>query len=115
MERTDGMARTGRLSAAFRIAILTALLAPARSGSAQDATAARIPPTPEAWDSVYIGGVKVGHIHTKVESLSDKGRPLVRVRYDADLSFKRDKDQVNIVQQYGTIEKPDGAVLKLET
>jgi transglutaminase-like putative cysteine protease len=71
----------------------------------------------ESWDAIYLGanGNKVGYYHTKVEKIKEDNRDLLRVRYDAFLKFKRDKDTVSIQQQYGTIEKPDGEVLKLET
>ncbi|HEV3168591.1 MAG TPA: transglutaminase-like domain-containing protein [Isosphaeraceae bacterium] len=99
------MVRSSRLVSGLRVfAGFLAVLSLAGSAVAQ-----------EAWDSVYIGGVKAGYIRLRVEPLSDKGRELIRVRYDLVLKLKRDKDQVTIQQQWGTLEKPDGEVLKLET
>jgi transglutaminase-like putative cysteine protease len=72
-------------------------------------------PTSESWDAVYIAGSKVGHIRTYIEPVKDKGRDLLRVRVDLELSFRRDKDQVLLGMEYGTIEKPDGSVLRLDT
>ena len=82
--------------------------------SAQEPSAAKTKGQ-SAWDAVYIAGSKVGYIHTRVEPLTEAGRDLRRVRYDASLSFNRGKDPVTILQQYGTIETPEGEVLKLET
>lgn len=74
-------------------------------------------PTSESWDAVYIAGSKVGHIHTYIEPVKDKekNRDLVRVRVDLDLNFRRLEDQVALQMEYGTIETPDGSVLRLDT
>ena len=69
----------------------------------------------EAWDAVYIAGSKVGHIQTKVEGVEDKGRKLLRVQVDTTLSFKRGDDTSTMQLQYGTIETPEGSVLRLDT
>ncbi|HMB04986.1 MAG TPA: transglutaminase family protein, partial [Isosphaeraceae bacterium] len=69
----------------------------------------------ESWDAVFIAGAKVGHIHTFVEPVKDRGRDLLRVRVDTVLNFKRDNDQVTTKLQYGTIETLDGQVLRLDT
>ncbi|MBV8232369.1 MAG: transglutaminase domain-containing protein [Planctomycetaceae bacterium] len=76
-----------------------------------------VAPTPaqESWDAVYMAGAKVGHIHTYVQPVTDRGRDLVRVRVDMVLSFKRLNDRVRIEMRYGTIETPDGSVLRLDT
>ncbi|WP_406695421.1 transglutaminase domain-containing protein [Singulisphaera sp. Ch08] len=71
--------------------------------------------THESWDAVFISGAKVGFIHTYVEPLKDKGKSLVRVRQDMEFTFKRLDDRVTIKTMYGTIETPEGSVLKLET
>lgn len=72
-------------------------------------------PTTESWDAVYLGGAKVGHIHTYIEPVKDKDRELLRVRVDLVLSYKRLKDRVTMHMQYGTIETRDGEVLRLDT
>ncbi len=72
-------------------------------------------PTSESWDAVYIAGSKVGHIRTYIEPVKDKERDLFRVQVDLELKFRRDKDQVELGMEYGTIEKPDGSVLRLDT
>ncbi len=69
----------------------------------------------DSWDAVFLSGQKVGHIHTFVAPVRDKGRDLFRVRVDMVLSFKRDKDRVTIETRYGTIETPEGAVLRLDS
>jgi hypothetical protein len=69
----------------------------------------------ESWDAIYMAGSKVGHVHTFVEPVNDKGRKLLRVRVDTVLNFRRGKDLVTNKLQYGTIETLDGSVLRLDT
>jgi hypothetical protein len=69
----------------------------------------------ESWDAVYMGGAKVGSIHTTVTPVKDRGRDLLRVRVDMKFQFKRLKDQVRIETMYGTIETLEGSVLRLDT
>jgi transglutaminase-like putative cysteine protease len=100
MRRLSRSARPGGLLALSAVLVLT--------GAA---------PSSESWDAVYIAGSKVGHIHTYIEPVRDKekDRDLVRVRVDLDLKFRRLKDEVTMSMEYGTIEKPDGSVLRLDT
>jgi len=69
----------------------------------------------ESWDAVYVSGNKVGHMRTRVASVKDKDRQFVRVLVDFNLAFKRGNDSSTIEVQYGTIETPDGEVLRLDT
>ena len=70
----------------------------------------------ESWDAVYVGGAKVGHMHVRVRPVKDsRGRELLNVIVDWELTFKRGNDTVALKQQYGTIETKDGSVLRLDT
>lgn len=69
----------------------------------------------EAWDAVFLAGNKIGYIHTFIEKVEEKGRPLNRVRVDTVLSFRRGDDVVTQKMMYGTIETPEGEVLRLDT
>jgi len=69
----------------------------------------------ESWDAIYMAGSKVGHVHTFIEPVNDKGRKLLRVRVDMVLNFKRGRDLVTNKLQYGTIETLEGSVLRLDT
>src|SRR4051794_32149742 len=69
----------------------------------------------ESWDAVYLSGSKVGYIHTFIEPLKDRGRDLLRVRVDTVLTFKRLDDKITMELRYGTIETPQGSVLRLDT
>jgi hypothetical protein len=69
----------------------------------------------ESWDAIYIGGKKVGFMHVWVTPLQEKGRDLVRVRVHWEFNIKRGDNLVSMLLEYGTIEKPDGSVLRLET
>jgi transglutaminase-like putative cysteine protease len=69
----------------------------------------------DSWDAVYRGGSKIGHIHTWVEKVSDRGRDYNRVRIDIEQRLKRRDDETVIRLMYGTIETLDGEVLKLDT
>jgi transglutaminase-like putative cysteine protease len=73
------------------------------------------PAPQEAWDAVYITGNKVGSIHTQVEPVKDKaGRDLLRVQVQTILNFTRIGDKASIQLRFGTIETPEGAVLRLD-
>ena len=69
----------------------------------------------ESWDAVYIKGKRVGYFHTQVMPVQDAGRDFVRVQVDMTLSFVRNGDPISIETLYGTIETPDGSVLKLDS
>jgi len=69
----------------------------------------------ESWDAVYLGGSKVGHMRIRVAPVQDEGRQLTRVLVDFELSFKRGNDLSTMKLEYGTIETPEGQVLRLDT
>src|SRR5208337_1815205 len=69
----------------------------------------------EAWDAVFLKGNKIGYVHTFVEKVSEKGRELYRVRLDQVYTFRRLDDTVTMKMMYGTIETPEGEVLRLDT
>jgi hypothetical protein len=72
-------------------------------------------PATESWDAVYIAGSKVGQTHTWIEPLKERGRDLLRVRVTTKLNYKRLQSRVSILFEYGTIETPEGSVLRLDT
>src|SRR3954468_19119338 len=80
------------------------LLCAGRSARAQD-----------AWDAIFLKGNKIGYVHTFIEKVSEKGRELYRVRVDTVFSFRRLDDTVVMKMLYGTIETPEGEVLRLDT
>ncbi len=102
------MTRIGRRPRRSTIALAALLgcLVAASSGAAEPQ---------ESWDAVYIAGNKVGYNRIEVETIPDKGRTLLRVRVDFRLNFKRGNDNVAIEVQYGTIETPEGQILRLDT
>ena len=69
----------------------------------------------ESWDAVFLKGSKIGYVHTSVEKVREKNRELYRVRVDWVLKFRRLDDSVVMKILYGTIETPDGEVLRLDT
>ena len=69
----------------------------------------------ESWDAVFLKGNKIGHVHIFVEKVSEKDRELNRVRVDQVFTFRRLRDTVTMKMMYGTIETPDGEVLRLDT
>lgn len=71
----------------------------------------------ESWDAVYLGGAKVGHMHTYVEKVADPktGKDYRRVRLDVEMRLKRENDESFVKLMYGTIETLDGQVLRLDT
>jgi transglutaminase-like putative cysteine protease len=85
------------------------------SARGQDAPAAE-PQVREAWDAIYMGAGKIGHSHIKVEPVKARdGRDLYRVQVNTVLEFLRGKDRVAMEVRYGTIETPEGTVLRLDT
>ena len=70
----------------------------------------------ESWDALYLGKTKVGHVHTKVERLADPTtkRELLRVQVDTRMTLKRQNDRTTQKIRYGTVETPDGQVLRLD-
>ena len=69
----------------------------------------------DAWDAIFLKGNKIGYVHTFIEKVSEKGRELYRVRVDTVFSFRRLDDTVVMKMLYGTIETPEGEVLRLDT
>jgi hypothetical protein len=71
----------------------------------------------ESWDAVYLGGAKIGYIHTFVEKVRDpaRGQDYLRVRIDIEQRLKRRDDETVTKLMYGTIETLDGEVLRLDT
>lgn len=76
------------------------------------ATAAR---AEDSWDAIFLAGNKVGYTHVFIEKVKEKDKPLNRVRVDTVLSFRRGDDTVVQKMMYGTIETPEGEVLRLDT
>jgi transglutaminase-like putative cysteine protease len=69
----------------------------------------------ESWDAIYLAGSKTGFIHTFVQKVPDRGREYLRVRIDIEYHAKRQNDVAVTKMMYGTIETPDGQVLRLDT
>jgi transglutaminase-like putative cysteine protease len=69
----------------------------------------------ESWDAVFIGGNKVGYMKIRVNPVFEGERKLQNVLVDFHLSFKRGNDSSTVEVQYGTIETPEGQVLRLDT
>ena len=44
-----------------------------------------MPVAQESWDAVYLGGAKIGHMHTYVEKVTDRGKDYNRVRLDIEM------------------------------
>jgi hypothetical protein len=69
----------------------------------------------ESWDAIYLGGAKIGYIHTFVQKVPNRGREYLRVRIDMEQRVKR-RDDISVTKlMYGTIETLDGQVLRLDT
>lgn len=93
---------------ACNLASLAALL----MGIGQDDPASA--PARESWDAIFIGNSKVGHINTKVTKLKSGTRDLLRVEVTTVLEYKRQNDRVRMRLRYGTIETPEGSILRLD-
>ena len=102
--RRNGIVRRPRWGAFFLalIGLVAAVEGSARADS-------------ESWDAIFLGGNKVGHMRIRVIPVKDGDRQLNRVLVDYVLAFKRGNDASTVEVQYGTIETPDGQVLRLDT
>jgi transglutaminase-like putative cysteine protease len=69
----------------------------------------------ESWDAVYLNKSRVGFFHMQLIPKKDKDRDLINVQIDMYLTFKRAADPISIEYLYGTIETPEGQVLRLDT
>ena len=69
----------------------------------------------ESWDAIYLAGTKIGFVHTYVEKVKNQGKDYLRVRIDMEQRIKRDRDFSVTKLTYGTIETPEGQVLRLDT
>lgn len=69
----------------------------------------------ESWDAIYLAGSKIGYMRIRVAPVKDGERQLTRVLVDFNLTFSRGKNVSTIDLQYGTIETPEGKVLRLDT
>jgi hypothetical protein len=69
----------------------------------------------ETWDAIYIGGSKVGYTYLQVQRTPFHGKTYLRVNYKTVFRFERNGDPISVEQVYGTIETPDGRVLRLDT
>ncbi len=69
----------------------------------------------ESWDAVFLKGDKIGYVHTYIEKVREKSRELYRVRQDQVFKIRRLDDTLVMKLYYGTIETPDGEVLRLDT
>ncbi len=100
-----------RLDLRHRVPVVVTLLVLAAAPGSRLARADQ-----EAWDAIYVGDTKVGHMHLWIKPVKDsRGRELVNVRVDYDLAFQRGKDLARMRMLYGTIETKEGTVLRLDT
>ena len=69
----------------------------------------------ESWDAVFLGRSQIGYMRIRVAPVEEGQRKLQRVLVDYVLNFKRGNDSSSIKLEYGTIETPEGQVLRLDT
>jgi hypothetical protein len=98
------------------ISASTLALALAGGGPSARALAPAAAAKAVSWDAIYVGDSKVGHIHLWITPVKDRrGRELMNVRVDYEMSFQRGGDVAKVRMLYGTIETPEGEVLRLDT
>lgn len=72
----------------------------------------------ESYDAIYMGQIKVGHMHVVVTPLPGvkdaRGRAVQRVQVNTVMSTKRGRDRSSLEMRYGTIETLDGSVDSLD-
>ena len=65
----------------------------------------------EIWESAQLDGVKVGTVHTTVQSVDADGGKRLRVTVALELTFKRHNATVQLRMERGDEETADGAVV----
>lgn len=71
---------------------------------------AQAPIVSETWETVYMGGARIGSLHTAVR---ETGPGRMRATADLDLTFRCYGALVHVRREYGTDETSDGRVLGL--
>jgi hypothetical protein len=84
-------------------ALLTVGAAPAQSEKARVVL--------ETWDAVYLEGVKAGHVRTSATEFAQGDLKLLRTTVDLQIQVKRFKQILQLRQETGDDELPDGRVL----
>lgn len=65
----------------------------------------------DIWQSIYMGGVRVGYAHTFVEPVQQQGKTLIRTAYLSSFSYKRLGQPLVMKQILNTEETVDGEML----
>jgi hypothetical protein len=65
----------------------------------------------EIWESAQIDGVKVGTVHTTIQSVDGDAGKRLRTMVALDLTFKRHNATVQLRMDRGDEETPDGAIV----
>jgi hypothetical protein len=82
---------------------------------AVEATGTRAVADSESWDAIVLAGSQIGYMRIRVIPLMEGDRKLQRVLVDYVVKLKRGNDSSKIELEYGTIETPEGKVLRLDT
>ena len=69
----------------------------------------------ESWDALYIGGAKVGYVHTTVRKLQEGGRELLEISAEQRLSVNRFGDRSEPGIAIKSVETPAGELLRFES
>jgi hypothetical protein len=88
----------------FGIVLVLVMHSPVR------ATDVAATPKLDVWYAAYLGGSKVGYVHTVVQEVSHEGQKILRSTMEMVLNVQREKDQVQMRMEAGTDETQDGKV-----
>jgi hypothetical protein len=105
-----------KITAAIAIALfLGCHVATSASPPAQEESEANSAKPRETWDAVFVGGAKVGSIHTVYETHSDRDPPLREIRSLSKLVMSRYGQTVELQTDVTCLETLDGEVKSFTT
>jgi len=103
---------------AWCLLTLMALLAAGCSPSSEptDASVAKsIGMSLDAWDAIYISGVKVGHVHLTIDPVSENGQELLSIASTTEITVERFGGQTTQRVQMRSIVKPTGELVRFKS
>ncbi len=68
----------------------------------------------ESWDALFLGGSKVGHIHTVAQATTWQDGPAVRTDAHSSMRVRRFDTEMEIILRSSTVQRPNGEVVAVE-
>lgn len=68
----------------------------------------------ETWDAIFLNGTKAGYSHTRVTSVEQDGRQLVKVEVETFFSIKRFGQSLETTMHFTSYETPEGDFVRFD-